>query len=83
MKQLIQKYNELNQKLIQVYSELKNHVQFSGSSNHATDPEFGIEVCEEAIKWANGGGEVEQQDIDICEAELKDMRQLLAKFKKR
>lgn len=83
MKQLIEKHNELNQKLIQVYSELKNHVQFSGSSNRATDPKAAIEVCQEAIKWANSGGEVEQQDLDLCAAELKDAQQLLARFKKR
>lgn len=82
MKNLIEKHNELNQKLIQVYSELKKYVNFSGSSNHVTDPEAAIEVCQEAIKWATGGGEVEQQDLDICEAELKDAKQLLGKFKK-
>lgn len=81
MRNLIEKHNELNQELIKVYSELKNYVQFSGSSNHATDPEAAIEVCEEAIKWANKSGEVEQQDIEICEAELKDAKALLLKFK--
>lgn len=74
MNNLKQKYIEINQQIKSICDKLAVYSKdFAECST----------VCDKCIKFVENGGEIYEYDIEICEAELKDLTQLFESYKEK